>query len=100
MCIKEQTEAGVSAPHACAITRSLAHPRTRDVLTVEVFLLGSADFMRGGFTHSLADGRASHAVLSRCDPIRDRLARHRFTIVHKISTKKPVLSRRGFNHTP
>lgn len=46
------------------------------LLTVQVFLLGSADFMCCGFTHSLADGRTSHAVLSRGDPVRDRLARH------------------------
>lgn len=46
------------------------------ILTVKVFFLGSTDFMRGGFAHSLADSRAGHAVLSCCDPIRDRLSRH------------------------
>lgn len=34
--------------------------------------------MCGGFAHSLADSRAGHAVLRRCDTIRDRLARHCF----------------------
>lgn len=48
------------------------------ILTVKVFLLGSAHFMCGGFAHSLADRRPGHAVLRCCDPIRDRLARHRF----------------------
>lgn len=47
------------------------------LLTVKVLLLRSAHFMRGGFAHSLADSRPGHAVLSCCDPIRDRLARHR-----------------------
>lgn len=47
------------------------------LLTVKVLLLRSAHFMRGGFAHSLADSWPGHAVLSCCDPIRDRLARHR-----------------------
>lgn len=51
-----------------------------DILTVKVFLLGSAHFMCGGFAHSLADGRPGHAVLGCCNPIRDRLARHPFDL--------------------
>lgn len=50
----------------------------RCILTFKVLLLGAADFVCGGFAHRLADRRAGHAVLRCCDPIRDRLARHRF----------------------
>jgi len=51
-----------------------------------VFLLGPADFVCGGFAHGLADGRPGHAVLGRCDPIRDGLPRHLsvFTYIYYI----------------
>lgn len=69
---------------AAAGWRARAHTHTVTgniwgyILTFKVFLLRTADFMCGGFAHSLADSRPGHAVLRRCDTIRDRLARHCF----------------------
>lgn len=44
------------------------------ILTIEVFLLGSTDFMRCGLADGFADGGSSHAVLGRSDAICDGLS--------------------------
>lgn len=48
----------------------------KEMLTVQVLFLGAHHFMSGGFADRSRYCRASHAVLSRGDPIRERLARH------------------------
>lgn len=46
------------------------------MLTVQVLLFGAHHLMSGGFADGSRYSRASHAVLSGGDPIRERLARH------------------------
>lgn len=48
----------------------------KEMLTVQVLFLGAHHFMSGGFADCSGYSGACHAVLSRGDPIRERLARH------------------------
>eukprot|EP00069_Balaena_mysticetus_P009999 bmy_20473T0 len=48
----------------------------KEMLTVQVLLLGAHHFVSGGFAHRSGYSGACHAVLSGGDPIRERLARH------------------------
>lgn len=54
------------------------------MLTVQVLLLGAHHLMSGGFADSSCYSRASHAVLSGGDPIRERLARHLHGRVYRL----------------
>lgn len=57
------------------------------MLTIQVLLLGAHHLMSGGFADRSRYSRASHAVLSGGDPIRERLARH----LHRPSLPPPLL---------
>lgn len=57
------------------------------MLTVQVLLLGAHHLMSGGFADGSRYSRASHAVLSGGDPIRERLARH----LHRPRLPPPLL---------
>lgn len=57
------------------------------MLTVQVLLLGAHHLMSGGFADGSCYSRASHAVLSGGDPIRERLARH----LHRPRLPPPLL---------
>lgn len=48
----------------------------KERLTVQVLFLGAHHFMSSGFADRSGYSGACHAVLSRGDPIRERLARH------------------------
>ncbi|MEJ1285621.1 hypothetical protein NN561_016617 [Cricetulus griseus] len=57
------------------------------MLTVQVLLLGAHHLMSGCFADGSGYSRASHAVLSSGDPIRERLTRH----LHRPRLSPPLL---------
>lgn len=65
-----------AAPHASRAPRPCACPTYIKRLTVQVLFLGAHHFMSSGFADRSGYSGACHAVLSRGDPIRERLARH------------------------